>query len=266
MIGIGIGIPFGRRGGVSKEAKDWEANIIANGGTIPAATLKIFDNKFFKPAKSNGNILTELDRLNIYCGLNGYGIAARTNLIKSSHFVSPVNSPTFNNAGYTGGGTSYLNLNYNPATQGVKLTQNSALFGVCFDYNSSNNALMGALSLAPDVNQQLRVNSSTILRTLNNSNDNNNLSVPAIGNKQFIASKRGNSANFDTLGNTLVNNLSSTSSGVPNSNIFEFAFNFGGAPQSLSANTHKASFHGSSNLDYANLRLILLDLFTALGV
>ena len=125
--------PFGFLGGSytpSTEALAWKTRIESNGGIIPTPTLQIFDRELITPAVAAG-IWSELDRLNVYCGLNGFEIAARTNLIKNAHYVTPVSSPIFNNNGYASGGTGYLNLNYNFATQAVKFTRDSAIFGYC---------------------------------------------------------------------------------------------------------------------------------------
>jgi len=267
ILGIGIGIPFGRRGGgLSAEAKAWEANIIANGGTIPAATLKIFDDYYFKPAKLNGNILTELDRLNIYCGLNGYEIAARTNTIKNAHFVSPVSSPIFDNNGYKSGGTGYLNLNYNPATQGVKFTQNSASFGY-FVLEPGNIAQRRAIG-AVDVPDNRTVAQRQALLASTHINDTTTLTSTLITTgKVFLATVRTGASARKNIVNTTENSDTQASSAIPSFNQFELCWNFRGSPLgTFDDKEHLASFHGSANLDYVNLRLILLNLFTALGV
>ena len=127
--GYGYGLPFVKGSKNSVEALAWKARIEANGGTISQALLDIFDTNLITPLVANGT-WAELDRLNIYCGLVGFEIAARTNLIKTAHYVTPVSSPTFDQFGYKTSGTSYLNLNYNPSTQGVKLVQNLSLIHI----------------------------------------------------------------------------------------------------------------------------------------
>jgi hypothetical protein len=265
---IGIGIPFGRRGGISPEAKAWEANIIANSGTIPAATLKIFDDYFFKPAKANGNILTELDRLNIYCGLNGYEIAARTNLIKNAHFVTPVSSPTFDNNGYKSSGTSYLNLNYNPSTQGVKLTLNSTTLGVVFKNPSTatNFRSIGCTAAAFSNRLEAYLNffgSKTI--SANSSGQTTATTAPT--GFLHLVSKRVINTSQQVVINGTATIGAFASNAIPNANMFELTSNSGGVPiGDYDTNIHYASYCGSGVLDEPSLRTILNNLFTALGV
>lgn len=254
-------ILFGQ--GLSAEAKAWEANIKNNGGTIPAATLKIFDDYFFKPAKANGNILTEADRLNIWCGLNGYEIAARTNTINSSHFVTPVSSPTFDNNGYKSSGTSYLNLNYNPNSS-TKLTQNSSTVGYIVDSPTYAALIRGIGS--SDANNLLVSETVGANRVFNNSGGGSNSSTTASG-IVLLGTQRINSANQRTIVNGTLESFAVASTGRPNLSMFELTHNNGGSPAgNYDTKYHRASFCGSGNLDVINLRLILLNLFTALGL
>jgi hypothetical protein len=266
---IAIGVPFFRAyAGFSQEALDWQARIIANGGTIPDATLVIFDNNFFKPAKANGNILSELDRLNIYCGLNGFEIAARTNIIKSAHYVTPVSSPTFDNNGYKSAGTGYLNLNYNPFTEGVKLTQNSLTHFVGFknpNYAAGNRRSMGAIGTN---RLEVYINDSINRLSFNNAGAVSNSATPTgyvlVAGKRTAASGVGCNLTDVNGVQTLDNTASSAN---PNLNIFELATNLAAAPLgNFDDQYHLCSGHGSGNLDLAALRTILNNTFTALGV
>jgi hypothetical protein len=259
----------GFRGGkkFSTEALAWRTNIIANGGTIPDATLAIFDANFFKPAKANGNILSELDRLNIYCGLVGYEIAARTNVIKSAHYVTPVSSPTFDNNGYKSSGTSYLNLNYNAKTQGIKLTLNSAsMFHIVKDDgNATQRRALGSYGSANErLDQQRAV--TTLTSNLNDVTGTINSTIPASG-KVFCCVIRTASNAVKSIGNTNEASATTASIAIPDFVNFELCLNFQGiALAPFDDKYHLASGHGSGNLDYANLRIILNNLFTALGL
>jgi hypothetical protein len=268
-VRIGIGVDVFRGGGLSAEALAWQTNIIANGGTIPSATLTIFDEVFFKPATANGNILSELDRLNIYCGLNGYEIAARTNIISSSFFVTPVSSPTFDNNGYKSSGTSYLDLNYNPNTQGVKLTLNSVSQGVVFKnpvYTGTKRSMGGSNGVS---SQRLCVfvsDGGATASALNNSTFGVSNTCNPIGYVHLIGKRTAALVNLiDINGTQTTNTVVSTA--VPNFNVYELTENqantVGG---DFDTNYHLASYHGSKDLDNASLRTILNNLFTALGV
>jgi hypothetical protein len=117
------------------QATAWQTAIVANGGSMPNATLQIFDNYFFKPMIT-ASLLNEFDRINIYVG-TGNEIAARTSLVSSStYLVTPVSSPIWaNSLGYRSAGAgSYLNLNYAPSASGVKYQiRNASMFYIAKD-------------------------------------------------------------------------------------------------------------------------------------
>ena len=269
MIGIGVGI--GRSGsmaigGLSVEAIAWEARIVANGGTILPATLQIFDTHFFRPAVLNGSILTELDRLNVYCGLVGYEIAARTNLIKSAHFVTPVSSPTFDNNGYKSAGTGYLNLNYDRAIHGDKNGNTDNNFGCVVDgvtYAVDRNIIGGAVGAR---NQFLQRFTTPRVQAANNSNNTQNASNAPTG-RIFIASTKSSA----TAGTIIVNDTVTVATFTDFSNVntsqFELTYAVSGSPAgNYDTNYHLCSHHGSNSLAYAAFKAILINLFTALGV
>lgn len=274
-MSIGIGIRIGNSiiGATnSAEALAWKTNIEANGGTISQALLNIFDTNFFIPAKANGNILTELDRLNIWCGLVGYEIAARTNLIKSAHFVTPVSSPTFDQFGYKSSGTSYLNLNYNPSTQGVKLVQNSANMGfvVKAPQFNANKFSMGCQNAAETQVLRIRrtVGEASTYINRDTGSSSTSVSVSAQSGNTFIAGIRtASNAESIWINGTQTVGSTNASSVRPNQNVFELTINNNGTPQgNYDDNSHLASWCGSGALDYAAFRTILTNLFTALGV
>lgn len=269
-IRIGIGVDVFRAESLTPEAQTWQTNILANGGTISAATLKIINDNFFVPAKANGNILTELDRLNLYAGLLGFEIAARTNLIKSAHYVTPVSSPTFDNNGYRSSGTSYLNLNYTISTEAVKLTQNSASIG-CVVRTPSYAALtrmIGAVGSTGRATYLIRQTTPSLLAGINTLDGAiANTSTSTSGNV-FFEAIRNNSTQITALING-VPTVGSQASNVtlPNVSAFELTMNNNGVPQgAYDTNSHLCSWAGSGSLDRAALRTILINLFTALGV
>lgn len=265
-IGIGLDV-WNTRGGLSNEAKTWQTNIIANGGTITDAQLAFFDTWFFKPAIVAGNILTELDRFNLYCGLVGSEIAARTNMIKSAHFITPVSSPTFDANGYKSSGTSYLNLNYNPKTQGVKLTVNSAtVFTVIKSPAFTSTIRMIGAFDATFVNQLAMVRNLNNLSSAVNTGGAILNTNTATGNV-FLAGRRTNSTTQDTIINASIVNGSQLSTDIPNLNQFELVINSNGTPLGpYDTMSHLCSGHGSGNLNISGLQTILTNLFSALGI
>jgi len=268
-LGLGLGLTMGGNilgVGLSAEALAWEARIVANGGTILPATLQIFDTHFFRPAIANGNILTELDRLNIYCGLNGFEIAARTNIIKSAHFVTPVSSPTFDNDGYKSAGTGYLDLNYNPNTQGVKFTLNSAiiLYGVKNPTFTTQYRAIGSNNGA-NVRSDLQRDGVGTSGFLNSTVTLANATKPT-GNV-FSAIQRTGASALKNITNTTETTGSVASISIPNFNMFELCLNFAGSPLApFDVISHTYSACGSSAFDYVNFRVIINNLLTALGV
>ena len=272
-IGCQNGIQISKvAGGNSAEAIAWKTWIEGNGGTISQALLDIFDTNFFIPAKANGNILTELDRFNVYGGLVGYEIAARTNLIKNSHYVTPVSSPTFDNSGYRSSGTSYLNLNFIPSSQGVKFLQNNNIAGfVTKNPAFSNNYRgLGALDtntgnaryeVSRDVNRLTGWNNSFVQRFNTNTVTSGYVFC---ANKRTAASGTGCEDLLINGNSSLTNNASSGNIGISH---FELCININGTPTgSFDIVNHACSWHGSANLDYAAFRTIVSNLLTALGV
>jgi hypothetical protein len=255
----------------SAEALQWKTNIINNGGTISDALLTIFDNNFFKPAKANGNILNQLDRLNIYCGLVGFEIAARTNMINANHFVTPVSSPTFNSLGYTSSGTSYLNLNYKALSQGIKYTLDDCFYG-CVIRNPA--FLISQFPIGSQDNAGN--NTSRMRRQLNNLNVNVNnnfaqttsLTTGSISGNVLIGAKRINNNNqFAILNNTISPVATRISSALNNFDFYELTYNSGNSPAgAFDLTPHSASFCGSSNFDDVAFMTIFNNLYTALGL
>jgi hypothetical protein len=268
-IGIGVDVWANRGDALSPEALAWQTNIIANGGTITPSQLTFFDTWFFKPAILAGNILTELDRFNLYCGLVGSEIAARTNMINSNHFVTPVSSPTFDNNGYKSSGTSYLNLNYNPKTQGVKLTVNSAtVFAVVKNPSFATQVrFMGAFN-STFANQLAMVRNvaPNLYGAVNTGGGVLNTNTTTSGNV-FLAGRRTNSITQDTIINASIVNSAQLSTDIPNLNQFELVINSNGSPLGpYDTLSHLCSGHGSATLNITALQTILTNLFTAAGI
>jgi len=271
MLGLGLGIcKVNSNGGLSTAAITWRDNIIANGGTISGEKLSIIDNYLIKPMVANPLIFNKLDRLNLYAGLSGFEIAARTNLIKSAHYVTPVSSPTFDNNGYKSSGTSYLDLNYIQSTQAVNLTQNSASVGVVVKTPSyaALTRMIGATGSTGRATYLVRQTTPSLLAGINTLDGAiANTNTVAVGNVFFEAT-RNNSTQITTLinGVSVVGSQASNAT-LPNVSAFELTLNNNGTPQGgYDTNPHLCSWHGAGNLDSAELRNILTNLFTALGV
>ena len=117
ILGIGIGIPFGRRKSVAFET-EYENIInyaIAQGYTLPSAAQQIKQNKLLKDLKDAG-IWAILDTFSVYARTSTSDFA----LIDWKRLAqrTAVNSPTFNATnGFSFNGTSsYIDWNFNPNT------------------------------------------------------------------------------------------------------------------------------------------------------
>ena len=266
---IAIGLPFAHSSGLSPQAQAWKASIVANGGSITDAELAAIDDNFFKPAVANGSILTQLDRLNIYAGLSN-SIAQRTCIIRGS-LITPVNSPTFDINGVKSSGTSYLNLNYNPAVNAVKLTLNSLSHGYCVKDPTFSTTFraMGSRQGLTSPNARLSLlRDAGISNAYNNDNTGaQNTSVVTSG-WVFCEGQRLNSSTQNyTIINGAYNAVNRTSIILPNSTTTELTeYNEVVPTGSYDTKYHGASWHGSGAIDNAALVSFIRNTFTALGV
>jgi len=274
---LGLGLSISKNngkfaGGFSAEALAWRTRIGTNSGTISDAKLAIIDNNFFKPALANGNILNQLDRLNIYAGLSGFQVAANTNLISSSFYVTPISSPAFTDNGYATNGTSYLNLQYKLFSQGIKFQKDNNSFGAMIlspTFNFDFYRIMGSRDVGGTTISALIRGNGTLL---NGNSTTSYGTVSGLTNQTgwtLIASLRSNSSNFKSIINGTESTINTASSAfnLNDNNVFELTVNNGISPDgTYDTRPHGASWHGSASLDIQAMRTLLLNTFTALGV
>lgn len=125
------------RGPISSTDGDvaaWITAVRGAGGTVTAARAKLL-TAWAAAGKTNG-WWAKLDRIWVRAGENS--TQALIDFIARSTSTLPV-APAFTaNLGYTGNGsTQYINTGYNPGTNGVNYTQNSACFGAWVQTNDS---------------------------------------------------------------------------------------------------------------------------------
>lgn len=265
----------------------WQTAIIANGGSMANSTLQIFDDYFFKPMIT-ASLLDEFDRINIYVG-TGNQIAARTSLVSSStYLVTPVSSPTWNNTrGYVSSGTSYLDLNYIPSTQGRKYQlRNATMFYVAKDpdygiVGVSDRSPMGGAT-AGNLLQRTTGNGGeyrSFMHTTVATNINIGSNFIFTGSVMHISSFSASAASNGPVrlaiyipGTGLINEASNVRSPVlPTLTQFELNTNANGSPRPTGfelVSPHMASAHGSFRL-YQSGSIVystLMNLFTQLGV
>lgn len=104
------------------ETVSWAAAVVTAGGTVSAGRESVVDT-LIAGLKTDG-IWSKLDRLWLFAAENTQ--SALLDLVSRST-ASVVGSPTFTaNSGYAANGSSYINTNFNWATNGVTFVQNSA--------------------------------------------------------------------------------------------------------------------------------------------
>ena len=95
--------------------------------TLPTTATQQKQNKLLKSMKADG-VWAKLDVFYVFAQDGGSAFATLNWKNPNVNQAALVNAPTFvSNGGFTGNGTSsYIDTNFNPATQGVQYTQNNA--------------------------------------------------------------------------------------------------------------------------------------------
>jgi hypothetical protein len=173
---------------------------------------------------------------------------ALRNLVKTTHRATAVNSPTFTAyEGFTGDGiSSYLNTNYNPSTQKVNYTQNSASMGLYSLKDVYSAAYRDVQTYTATVGLEMvfGVTSAGIyFMKLNNATS----IVDTFGvSNGFLVLSRTASNLLSTYHNGLAGNVSTEASGtIPSLNIVLGARNEAGSISNYSARTYSFFFIAS---------------------
>jgi hypothetical protein len=131
MYGYGYSL-YNRLPFVVGESFDADYQAILNrattlGYTLPSASVQVKQNTLLTSMKADG-VWAKLDVFYVFAqdGSAEFGTLNWKN--PNANQSTLVNAPTFvSNGGFTGNGTSsYIDTNFNPATQGVQYTQNNA--------------------------------------------------------------------------------------------------------------------------------------------
>jgi hypothetical protein len=204
-------------GPANAEAAAWKAAVVGDGGTVSDARLTLVDDLITE--LKSGGVWSALERLWLFWSENAKS-ALRD--IVAAELATAVSGPTFTtDRGYAGdGGSSYVDSNYNPSTDGVNYTQDSACLFVWVLTNNTDNSnpvagqkdvfdLCIFTRFGGGVNVRANVNSSNSLDTASATTD-GLWSVNRSG-----ANGGQNYRNGASLGGS--NSLAST--GIGNSNI-----------------------------------------------
>jgi len=251
----------------SAAAETWRQDIIANGGTISDAVLQVFDEEFFIPAVSNGSILTEADRIHFWI-TNSNSIASRTSVEGNNYFASFVNPVVFDNSGSKSDGVSaYINLNYNPSADGVKVTQDDVSLGyiVTTPPFAATVRAIGCISNASTQRLEVYELAGQSFVFLNCTNLTANTNDTSIGDV-LMAAKRNSGTDETAIINASEVTAADPSVGIPNNPAFELTSNDNGLPfTDYDTSYHVASWHGSGNFDYTTFATLVANVKIALA-
>ncbi|HUV83654.1 MAG TPA: hypothetical protein VMW53_11365 [archaeon] len=167
-----------------------------------------------------------------------------------SSTATAYNAPAWTQwAGYQGNGSNaYIDLNWNPAVNGVNYTLNSASVGVYVRNNlSAANAFdSGVLTAVGDILLSVHRYSSpdrAFMRMNSDSDDTPNFSGDERG--MWIIN-RDQSTSYDPYFNkSNLGEISRNSTGLPNGNIYVFAYNNGGVAGGFGSHQLSVIFTGS---------------------
>lgn len=235
--------------------------VTANGGSL-TTNEKTYINTFITAL---GTDFAEFDRLWIHGLANS--IAARTSLANpTSTMITAVNSPTFTaSQGYTGNGTnSYLNTNYNPVTNGVKYTLDSASIYVYsrtdlnafkFDIGHTNATSYAVLDLRDGGSFYRSINQVSLVSGITVANSLGLFSGIRLNVNDVRSYKNG----------VLLLNNSTNSSTLINNNMYVLALNNNGTSAFYSPRQLSVSAIGSGIINQSTFYTALQALGTSIG-
>ena len=180
-----------------------------------------------------------------------------------------VNGGTLNANGFTGdGATSYLNLNWNPSTNGVNYSLNNACFGVYSRTNSqSANADMGCADPVLLRFSQIYcryIDDSLFIRINQGVGLSNKTTSDSLGLK---VGARNDSATIETFdkGTSLGTN-SINSTGLPNLPLFLGALNLDGSAAQFNNRNYALVMAGSANINQGEVNTRVQTYMTQRGI
>ena len=244
----------------AKGAAWWAVVQSRGGGSGVDDALKLLIDNGIAYLEGTGDI-NQLDRLWIW---RGDSISARTSIVNpSSTAPVEVNSPTFHAVnGYTfDGASTYLNLKYNPFTDGVKYAgKDDASFGVShydavdeyakYDFGSSTftEAIIAAIETPGGFGWLL--------------NDATYQTQPFYGDGNY-SMKCTSGGSVMGLLNTHSITTGHSSVAVPNLELYAGCINFNGSPSGFKNVRQRHIYFGSYNADFSNLDYALNNYFLA---
>ena len=252
----------------SSFALNYAANVKTNGGVVSIPDLILLDTKIFIPLSISGD-LQNIDNLHIYAG-NTSQIAARTNLINNSFYITPVNSPSWTTeTGYGfDGATNYLNLNYNAHTGGANylLTETSATiaYGAKVGSYPSTKSFGARDNVGNKILAIFRLNNPAVDALVNDGTDLNNPNV-VTGSIALFAGQRYAASGVNCKASIVNNNFlyaNHSSTGIPNLSLYQGCRNQLNVPLSFDDQNHYYVFSGNKNIDAFRVHTAIINFFT----
>jgi len=187
------------------------------GYTLPSDSVKLKQNTLLTNMKADG-VWAKLDVFYVFAQDGGSAFGTLNWKNPNANQSALVNSPTFVvNGGFQGNGTSsYIDTNFNPATQGVQYTQNNAS-RYFFAYAMSGGNRFDGNDVSIGSNSILR-SSSTFQRINTNGNLATSFNYTTIANAKSI--HRTSSTNVTLFDETTGASTTQTSATIQNSNQY----------------------------------------------
>jgi hypothetical protein len=188
------------------------------GYTLPSSGQQALQNQLVLDLK-DGGIWSKLDTFGVFA-TDGDSDFALIDWIRLTDYTA-VNSPTFTtDKGFQGNGTSsYIDMNYNPATQAVNLSLNNNSIGAFQDINNAPN---GVMICAVNV-RFLELNNDNVLSRIITYNMSSIAALPIVGansqNGLFILSRSASTTYSIYKDATLIDSPINNSVSIPNINM-----------------------------------------------
>jgi hypothetical protein len=247
-------------GGLDADYKVWLNRLTTLTYTHPNSVWQKKGSDLIKYLKST-NDWQELDVLYLFA-INDSLVATVNMVTPSLHQAQRFNSPIFNAfQGYSTNGTTSSLSSYNPFTDGVKYTQNSASMGVHMhtggEGGSTNRWLLAGFSGTTFTYLLERGASSLVSSRLNQGATNNDFSgiTSFESGKSYGVNRTGSGNQNQYVDGVSVGTPTTASNGVPDYN-FEI-LRLTSAGFGLSAWKVAAVWFGSGNLNQANMHTAL---------
>lgn len=251
-IGNAIGVPFGGTAAVTNNvAMEAELATYISGLATPlSADILGKINTFVAGYKSDDGLTNLSDAYDVmyYLG-NETAESSLRNLVKRAHDAVAVNSPTFTPyEGWAGDGiSSYIDSNYNPATEADNYALNDASFGVYYrvTVNDGLTKINGAWSTAADGGTANRIQLTLETGAINSTISTGGTITPPAGGFKIIA--RAVNTHQRIYINKSEQSFARASTKIPNQNILLLACNNAtGAAQYFDSSQISFAFAGNN--------------------